>query len=95
MPNPIKTIRNENKFLFSKTPQILVFNNDNSVNIIKSKVKNTRIHLPRPNYEASITKNSDLDRQISLLKNCECIKESEVRELCNTARDILLDESNI
>lgn len=40
-------------------------------------------------------KNSDLDRQIALLKTCECIKESEVRDLCNTARDILLEESNI
>ena len=40
-------------------------------------------------------KTSDLDRQIGLLKSCECIKESEVRELCNNARDILLDESNI
>lgn len=38
---------------------------------------------------------SDLDRQINLLKNCECIKESEVRDLCNLARDILLEESNI
>lgn len=38
---------------------------------------------------------SDLDRQIAMLKNCECIKESEVRELCNYARDILLEESNI
>jgi len=40
-------------------------------------------------------RNSDLDRQTSLLKSCECIKESEVRELCNMARDILLEESNI
>ena len=41
------------------------------------------------------SKYSDLDRQIGLLKSCECIKESEVRDLCNMARDILLDESNI
>ena len=40
-------------------------------------------------------KNGDLDRQINLLKTCECIKESEVRDLCNMARDILLEESNI
>lgn len=40
-------------------------------------------------------RNSDLDRQIGLLKSCECIKESEVRDLCNLARDILLEESNI
>ena len=40
-------------------------------------------------------KSADLDRQIGLLKSCECIKESEVRELCNMARDILMEESNI
>ena len=40
-------------------------------------------------------KHADLDRQISLLKSCECIKESEVRDLCNMARDILMEESNI
>jgi serine/threonine-protein phosphatase 4 catalytic subunit len=39
--------------------------------------------------------NADLDRQIEQLKRCECIKESEVRDLCNKARDILLEESNI
>jgi serine/threonine-protein phosphatase 4 catalytic subunit len=39
--------------------------------------------------------NADLDRQIEQLKRCECIKESEVRDLCNSARDILLEESNI
>jgi len=39
--------------------------------------------------------NSDLDRQIGLLKSCECIKENEARDLCNMARDILMEESNI
>ena len=43
----------------------------------------------------SPSKHSDLDRQIGLLKSCEIIRESEVRELCNMARDILLQESNI
>lgn len=38
---------------------------------------------------------SELDRQIEQLKRCEIIKESEVRELCNKARDILMEESNI
>ena len=44
----------ENKYLFSKTPQILSieqFNDNDFITIIKSKMKNTRIHLPRPNYE--------------------------------------------
>jgi serine/threonine-protein phosphatase 4 catalytic subunit len=40
-------------------------------------------------------KMSDLDRQIAQLKACEFIKESEVRELCNLAKDILIEESNI
>jgi hypothetical protein len=48
-----ETIRNENKYLFSKTPQILSIDND-FITIIKSKMKNTRIHLPRPNYEKII-----------------------------------------
>ena len=39
--------------------------------------------------------NADLDRQIEQLKRCEFIKESEVRDLCNRAREILLEESNI
>ena len=38
---------------------------------------------------------SDLDRQIAQLKRCEFIKESEVRDLCNAAKDILIEESNI
>ena len=46
----------------------------------------------RPTISAN---HADLDRQIAMLKSCECIKESEVRELCNFARDILLEESNI
>lgn len=38
---------------------------------------------------------SDLDRQIEQLKRCEHITESEVRGLCNKAREILLEESNV
>ena len=37
----------------------------------------------------------DLDRQIEQLKRCEFIKESEVRDLCNFAKDILIEEPNI
>jgi serine/threonine-protein phosphatase 4 catalytic subunit len=37
----------------------------------------------------------DLDRQIEQLKRCEFLKESEVRELCNIAKEILIEESNI
>ncbi|KAJ1986593.1 phosphoprotein phosphatase PP4 catalytic subunit [Dimargaris cristalligena] len=38
---------------------------------------------------------SDLDRQIQLLRNCEIITEAEVKELCNKAREILIEESNV
>lgn len=38
---------------------------------------------------------SDLDRQIEQLRRCEIIKESEVKALCNKAREILIEESNV
>ncbi|KNE67861.1 serine/threonine-protein phosphatase 4 catalytic subunit [Allomyces macrogynus ATCC 38327] len=38
---------------------------------------------------------SDLDRQIAQQRKCELIKESEVRELCNKAREILIEEANV
>ncbi|KAJ3197217.1 Serine/threonine-protein phosphatase 4 catalytic subunit [Irineochytrium annulatum] len=38
---------------------------------------------------------SDLDRQIESLKRCEIITESEVRDLCVKAREILIEESNV
>lgn len=38
---------------------------------------------------------SDLDRQIEQLKKCQPIKESEVKALCDKAREILLEESNV
>ena len=39
--------------------------------------------------------NSDLDEQIERLKRCEYLKESEVKTLCDKAREILIDESNV
>jgi len=38
---------------------------------------------------------SDLDRQIEQLKNCEYITEAEVKQLCAKAREILVEESNV
>ncbi|KAJ3194323.1 Serine/threonine-protein phosphatase 4 catalytic subunit, partial [Dinochytrium kinnereticum] len=38
---------------------------------------------------------SDLDRQIEQLRNCQVITESEVRDLCTKAREILIEESNV
>ena len=37
----------------------------------------------------------ELDRQIEQLRRCEYLKESEVRDLCNMAKDILIEEPNI
>lgn len=56
----------ENKYLFSKTPQILLINNNNNgiddiITIIKSKMRNTRIHLPRNKYERLIKDNPEFD----------------------------------
>ena len=38
---------------------------------------------------------SDLDQQIEKLRRCELIKESEVKDLCHKAREILIEESNV
>lgn len=38
---------------------------------------------------------TDLDEQIERLKKCEYLKESEVKALCDRAREILTDESNV
>jgi len=38
---------------------------------------------------------SDLDRQIEQLKNCEPLKEAEVKALCQKAMEILVEESNV
>jgi hypothetical protein len=59
----IESINNENKYLFSRTPQILLIEQKEGVDfvtIIKSKMKNARIHLPRPNYEFLIKNNKHL-----------------------------------
>jgi len=38
---------------------------------------------------------SDLDKQIEKLRNCELITTQEVKELCDKAREILIEESNV
>ncbi|KAI0231143.1 Serine/threonine-protein phosphatase 4 catalytic subunit [Lamellibrachia satsuma] len=43
----------------------------------------------------TMSDNSDLDRQIEQLRNCEVIKESEVKALCAKVREILVEESNV
>lgn len=37
----------------------------------------------------------DLDKQIEQLKRCEYIKEAEVKELCEKAKNILIEEANV
>lgn len=31
----------------------------------------------------------------AVIRRCECLKESEVKDLCTKAREILVDESNV
>ena len=38
---------------------------------------------------------SDLDKWIEQLKNCETLKESEVKALCEKALEILVEEGNV
>jgi serine/threonine-protein phosphatase 4 catalytic subunit len=37
----------------------------------------------------------ELDKQIEQLKKCEYIKESEVKVLCEKAKEILIEEANV
>ena len=37
----------------------------------------------------------DLDKWIDQLKKCEYIKEGEVKTLCQKAKEILIEESNV
>ncbi len=51
----IINIETENEYLYSRTPQILKIGKDKKISIIKSKMKNTRIHQPRKIYEEYIS----------------------------------------
>jgi serine/threonine-protein phosphatase 4 catalytic subunit len=42
-----------------------------------------------------MSSNADLDRQIEQLMKCEYIKESEVKALCDKAKEILSEEANV
>jgi serine/threonine-protein phosphatase 4 catalytic subunit len=41
------------------------------------------------------SKGSNLDKQIEQLLKCEFLKESEVKDLCEKAKEILYMESNV
>nr|PVC50553.1 serine/threonine protein phosphatase pp-x isozyme 1 [Theileria orientalis] len=43
----------------------------------------------------STSKMSDIDRDIAQLKKCEYLSENEVKLLCNKAKEILIEESNV
>ena len=54
----------------------------------------------RPFFKLKVTPlavpmSTALDAQIEKLRNCEYLKESEVKSLCAKAREILVDESNV
>jgi serine/threonine-protein phosphatase 4 catalytic subunit len=38
---------------------------------------------------------SSLDKQIECLRRCEYISELEVKELCEKAKEILIEEANV
>uniref|UniRef100_A0A7S2Y1A2 Serine/threonine-protein phosphatase n=1 Tax=Fibrocapsa japonica TaxID=94617 RepID=A0A7S2Y1A2_9STRA len=50
---------------------------------------------PLKDINSSSSSVSDIDDQIERLRKCEYLKESEVKELCQKAREILVDESNV
>jgi hypothetical protein len=57
------TLEEENKYLYSKTPQMLIINQDGTVEIAKSTIQNARRHVPRKKYEDFI-----VDKNIEELK---------------------------
>ena len=60
----------ENQYLLSRTPQVLeIYDNDNSLRIIRSTMKNTRIHLPRKYYETKIRDIPELNLDHKNYKN--------------------------
>jgi hypothetical protein len=63
------SIEEENRFLYSKTPQVLEINVDGSINIIKSKMRNTRVHLPRDVYEQHAKTIPELDIQTNPIQD--------------------------
>lgn len=59
-------IMKERKLLLSRTPSVLEFSGDNAMNvkIIKSKMKNIRIHQPRKAYENLIEQELSLNTEL-------------------------------
>ena len=62
--------------------------------------KGARVRLIRAQastlfFTENIMSVANLDEQIERLKKCEYLKESEVKGICDKAREILIDESNV
>ena len=60
----------------------------------------TQVSPPKPPADDSSTSkvaraSSDLDQWIEKLMDCKILKDTEVKELCTKAREILVDESNV
>eukprot|EP00938_MAST-03A_sp_MAST-3A-sp1_P006866 g6866.t1 len=60
----------------------------------------TTVSPPKPPADDSSTSkvaraSSDLDQWIEKLMDCKILKDTEVKELCTKAREILVDESNV
>ena len=43
----------------------------------------------------SKTNDNDLDKQIEQLRKCEYLNEGQVKNLCQKAMEILMEESNV
>ena len=48
-----------------------------------------------PKAQSASSASHNLDQQIERLRNCEYLKEEEVKQLCIKAREILVNESNV
>jgi hypothetical protein len=66
--NRENTQTRERRYLYSRTPQVLEIKN-NDMKIIRSKIKNTRIHQQRPSYEGMVDNLDSHGRTILKLDN--------------------------
>ena len=48
-----------------------------------------------PKAQPASASSHNIDQQIERLRNCEYLKEEEVKQLCIKAREILVNESNV
>lgn len=65
------------------------------MNIEKSNLDSNRSDNSNNSISKCDLQTSDLDKHIEQLMRCEYLKESEVKDLCDKAKEILFDESNV